>query len=288
MKIKNWLLLLPLSLVQVILWAQTEPIPPQETISSADSIASPFSPETIEALLSTDISAYQVSDFKAPPGTTNLLEEFEILQKKQLSKEESVAMCELLLDGEHYFFSNKIKQCLFLPQMGVQFAGETDTVNVLISFDCGMVRYYHAGTFQLYYINDKMDPLQNSLADLLAAPLASTNAPPADQDLAIMSVSNSGFDLNNYLPSTCASASRAAPFGLSESSFRINMPALKPIYYVLQEGEQVAELPQIVHHECNLSIDLNTIQQLNNLSAVQMQNMESGAALIVGYLSDQN
>ncbi len=281
MKIKNLLLLLSLFLVQKNLSAQAESIPSQ------DSIASPFSPETIEALLSTDIFAYQVSDFKAAPGTTNLLEEFEVLQKQQLNKEQSTYLCNLLLDGEHYFFSDKLKQCLFLPQMGVQFAGETDTVNVLISFDCGMVRYYHAGTFHLYYINDKMDPLHNYIADLFTAPIANTTPFIADENIGIMSINNSTFNLNNYMPNTCASAAMAAPFGLSESSFRINMPALKPIYYVLQEGEQVAQLPQIVHQECNLSLDMNTIQQLNNLSEAQLKNMESGATLIVGYYSDE-
>ena len=282
MKKRNILLIVQILLVSLSLLAQPDTIAPQETIASTDSISSPFSSSTKAALLATDITVFKVSDFKAAAGTDNLLEEFEIFQQELLSVEQSSFLCDMLLENQHYFFTNKIKQCLFLPQMGIQFAGEIDTVNVLVSFDCGMIRYYHNGQFNLYYINDQMDPLLKFVDDLFPAPVPSSEIPEADETVAESLAETPGFSIMAYIPA-CDYTTQAGPFGAKESAFRVNTPASNPIFYILKEGEQADQLPQIVKDECNLSVDKNQICQLNNLTEIQFKNLAIGTTLIVGY-----
>ena len=150
MKRVNILLFLHLLILQIG-WGQT------------DSLAIPFLNDAQQSLIreTPQITAFQVDDFKAVEGTTNLLEEFKILNQVSLDASQSSYLKETFLNQSNYLLTHKIKQCFFLPQMGFQLTSDAGTMNVLISLECRMIRFYQNGAFDLYYFNDNMSSLSD-------------------------------------------------------------------------------------------------------------------------------
>ncbi len=80
-----------------------------------------------------------ISEEKAAPN----IEGFKIVQSAPLTADETQAIKSMLTTSETYYLTEDMKQCLFLPKMGMQFITKKDTVNVLVSFKCDLARFYN-------------------------------------------------------------------------------------------------------------------------------------------------
>lgn len=278
MQTLNFSILLFAFLIPIGLTAQVDTLESIGEEATADAMFRQFAEVNKSALLDTDIKVFEVDAFKAAAGTANVLEEFEILQTATPNKEEAAFICDMLLDADRYFFTNKIKQCLFLPQAGIQFASDTDTVNVLVSFDCGMIRFYKSGKYSLYYINKEMDPLQLYLNDLL--PMA-TPTPEAEPIANTASDAGSGFAAMAPMPATCT-AQRDPGAGIPLGA----MVAKQPVYYILKEGEGYQQLASLLNEECAMDVNIEKLCRLNNLSLEAFKKIGPGTTLVIGYASD--
>lgn len=88
------------------------------------------------------VNVYEVESFVSEEPLDEKLEGFKVLQTAILDKNQAKWIKEMILSEDTYFFSEKKKQCLFLPKMGLQFVHEGDTSNILISFKCDFARFY--------------------------------------------------------------------------------------------------------------------------------------------------
>lgn len=77
------------------------------------------------------VSAVKVAEVRKPPYTPNGAP--QTLNKEQISE-----LREMLLNDNSYNF-NRIKRCLFIPEMSYQFAGDK-VVNVYVSSSCKKVK----------------------------------------------------------------------------------------------------------------------------------------------------
>lgn len=95
------------------------------------------------------INAYEVESFVSENALDNVLEGFKILQMEQLSGKQADYIKQLILSEKTYFLTEGMKQCLFLPKLGLQFVHNNDTSTILISFKCDFARFYHGSPFTL-------------------------------------------------------------------------------------------------------------------------------------------
>lgn len=280
MQTLNFSILLFAFLLPIGLTAQVDTLLSTEEEAEADAMFRQFAEVNKAALLATEIKVFEVDAFKAAAGTANVLEEFEILQTATPNQEEAAFICDMLLDADRYFFTNKIKQCLFLPQAGVQFASESDTVNVLVSFDCGMIRFYKSGKYSLYYINGKMDPLQPYLRDLLPA---AAPAPPVEGAPVVEAGGEAGSGFAAMAPMPAACAESADPgVGIPQGE----MKPRQAVYYILKEGEGYQQLAALLDEECEMEVNIEKLCRLNNLSLEAFKQIGPGTALVIGYAAD--
>ena len=227
------------------------------------------------------ITAFQINSFLAEKGEKNVLEEFQILQASTLEKAQATDVKNLLLDEGNYFFTNKKKQCFFLPQVGFQVANAEDTMNIVVSFDCNMIRFHQGGEQQLFYLSEKMSALRDFTDELFPPVLAANENEP--QLGPVNNVNNTygftpmGSKYNAFrFELECLGAS--SPFG-----YAIEVCQPKPIYYVLKSRQPIEELTSTIGQDCQLNVSLSQLCQFNSLSFGQLRQLEAGDQLIVGY-----
>jgi hypothetical protein len=91
------------------------------------------------------VEVFHLESFKTDDLTMPNLEGFFILNKAILNKIEEQEFQNLITDTATYYLEKSAKQCLFMPKMGVQLTTENDTVNVLFSLKCDLIRFYFKG-----------------------------------------------------------------------------------------------------------------------------------------------
>lgn len=96
------------------------------------------------------VNAYEVESFVSENPADETLEGFKILQMATLDEHQTNWIKQLVLSQETYFFTEKQKQCLFLPKMGLQFVTGKDTSNILVSFKCDFTRFYQGSPTTLH------------------------------------------------------------------------------------------------------------------------------------------
>ena len=84
-----------------------------------------------------EVESFQ-SEEKAAPN----VEGFKIVQSAPLTADEMASIKTIMTSTSTYYLTEDMKQCLFLPKMGIQFIDKKDTVNVLVSFKCDLARFY--------------------------------------------------------------------------------------------------------------------------------------------------
>ena len=89
-------------------------------------------------------TAIRLYELESPRKTrsTNYFQDFAVIDEKDLTELEAKTIKHLLLSTETYSTGGFVKQCLFLPKMGVEFMSESGNVKVLISVLCDVVHFY--------------------------------------------------------------------------------------------------------------------------------------------------
>lgn len=85
----------------------------------------------------------EVESFQSEEKAAANIEGFKIVQSAPLTAEEMTSIKTILTSTSTYYLTEDMKQCLFLPKMGIQFIDKKDTVNVLVSFKCDLARFYN-------------------------------------------------------------------------------------------------------------------------------------------------
>lgn len=94
------------------------------------------------------IEIYEVSKFVVNDSArADLIEGFPILNTEVLTDIQAAAIKKLLTSKDTYLWENRVKQCFFLPRMALRFNHQQRQANVLVSFDCNMVRFYFDNKF---------------------------------------------------------------------------------------------------------------------------------------------
>lgn len=91
------------------------------------------------------VEVFHLDGFKTDDLAMPNLEGFFILNKAILNKIEEKEFQHLITDTATYYLEESAKQCLFMPRMAIQLTTEKDTVNVLISLKCDLIRFYFKG-----------------------------------------------------------------------------------------------------------------------------------------------
>lgn len=106
------------------------------------------------------VKVFEVEPFKAEDiQATHTLEGFTVLQTAILDKKQQTEIKKLLTSKATYFLTEDTKQCLFLPKMGLQFLHKSDTIRVLISFKCDLIRFYYKNKTTVLDSDDGHDRL---------------------------------------------------------------------------------------------------------------------------------
>ncbi|MCB9263438.1 MAG: hypothetical protein H6558_00280 [Lewinellaceae bacterium] len=93
-----------------------------------------------------DFCVHATSSFLSEEGEeSQQLEGFPIQRTANINADSLRALTRALGDSESYFLSEYNKMCYFLPNMGLSLFNQSDTVNILISLECNMVRFYFRG-----------------------------------------------------------------------------------------------------------------------------------------------
>lgn len=268
MKIIKRLIIIAICFQFGYLNAQTEPT---ESVNPTDTSTYFLQKSQLDLLKSaTAITALKVHEFKAAPGETNLLEEFKIKESKVLTAEQMTQMQQTLASPANYFFTAKIKQCLFLPQVGLQVIAPNGTLNVLFSFDCETVRFSNEEGYALFNLHSGAIPFSPFFEKIfpIAFPAAEfvSDAIPSDgtDTLSEMSLILNQIKSNGKV-------------------FKPKMAAPAPIHYIITDDDCTMHLAQKVKSECDINIAFEKLCELNNLSPADLEKLQPGDAIIVGY-----
>ena len=88
------------------------------------------------------VEVFHLDGFKSDDLEVPTLENFSIFNKATLNRAEEIEFQNLVTDTATYYLEKSAKQCLFMPRMGIRLSTEKDTVNVLISLKCDLIRFY--------------------------------------------------------------------------------------------------------------------------------------------------
>jgi len=107
------------------------------------------------------VMALKVKSFKSDKkDLSKLIEGYEILQKKTLTKLQHQKIRRLLGSDSTYLPDSLAKLCLFLPEFGIRLTDKKDTTNVLISLKCDLIRFYHQGKYKMLNCDPARDELR--------------------------------------------------------------------------------------------------------------------------------
>ena len=111
---------------------------------------------------------YEMEGFLAD-GTSNqaVLENFTVLSSRTLGVEQVQALREILNDSSAYNHTRALKQCFFLPSMGLQVTDEIGSMNILLSFSCDLIRFYESGAYSQFHLNPQDQRLETFFKELI-------------------------------------------------------------------------------------------------------------------------
>lgn len=279
MKYQNAILVLALYFVNMGAYGQFFKMDSSDNSNTPDTLGLSFlDEEQVNFITSTKtVTIFEVNQFKALEGEENLMEEFKVINSQKLQAPEAEAIKSILLDTSNYFFTQKLKQCMFLPNMGLQLVSEQDTMNVMVSFDCETIRFKGGdGKTLLYNLYTGAEPFLGFFKNIFPTspdPAAEENGPEE-----FYSAENDSLGLNSMgavVQEECLTIDKPSP-------------QKKPIYYLMNEGDCPYNLVDKVKNECKVTIALEEIYRLNNMTLGKFINLKPGDFLIVGYEEENN
>ncbi len=92
------------------------------------------------------VQVFYIESLKNDDLKTPNIEGFATLQEANLNLSEEREFLQLIMDTATYYLEQGAKQCLFMPKMAIRCIYITDTVHVLISLKCDLIRFYGADT----------------------------------------------------------------------------------------------------------------------------------------------
>ena len=84
-----------------------------------------------------------------------VLEKFTVLSAQTLDAKQVQTLQEILNDSITYNHTRALKQCFFLPTMGLSLEHGSTSMNVLFSFSCDLVRFYESGVYSQFHLNPR-------------------------------------------------------------------------------------------------------------------------------------
>ena len=201
------------------------------------------------------VRAYEVETFLSDNSMDEVLEGFKVLQMEELSKLQTKRIKEIVLSEKTYFLTEKKKQCLFLPKLGLQFIHNGDTANVLISFKCDFARFYHNSQMTL----------------------------------------NSDYGHENFMeffhdvfPIGLSSTFSSQPVKLAGNSLATNIE--KPIYYTVEIGDGWIVVAQKATNTLNEKVTVDDLCKWNDFPTDRVKAnkyfLMKGKTIIVGFKSE--
>ncbi len=116
---------------------------------------------------------YEIESYVSQGLRSQTLEGFKILRSAELTEQQTEKIIATLADTSTYFFTTFVKQCLFLPKFGIELANAKDTLNVIVSFKCDMIRFYNNGKFVTVNTNPASGQLLQLYQNSFKQPLTS-------------------------------------------------------------------------------------------------------------------
>ncbi|MCI5082999.1 MAG: hypothetical protein MRY78_14970 [Saprospiraceae bacterium] len=141
------------------------------------------------------IRAYKVEQFISEEADVALLEGFKILQVEEISPTQYQRFSDVLGQPTTFLQNEELlKQCYFLPAMGIHFVNAEDTVTALISLECDMVRFYYQDengepVFQTLNSDPGHDLLQSMYSEIFPA-IAALDPKPTTETMGMQLVQN--------------------------------------------------------------------------------------------------
>ena len=196
-------------------------------------------------------------------GTPNI-QGFPIRKTKRLKKKLQKDFFAVLSKKESFYLGSRVKMCYFLPDMALELRDNTDTISILISLECDLVRYYFKKNGKQEFITLNSDYSNDKLTHLYKLCLKSekTVAPEEEEekeepDLAVREEENLGLNIRN------------------------------PLYLVVKAGEGWSHIAKRASQEYEMKILIEDICKINNIDyqeaiANKIQ-PQKGEEIIVGF-----
>ena len=198
------------------------------------------------------VRAYEVETFLSDNRMDEVLEGFKVLQMEELSKLQTKRIKEIVLSEKTYFLTEKKKQCLFLPKLGLQFIHNGDTANVLISFKCDFARFYHNSQMTL-------------------------NSDYGHEDFMEF--------FHDIFPIDMSSTFASQPVKLASNSLDTNIE--KPIYYTVELGDGWIVVAQKATNTLNEKVTVDDLCKWNDFPTDKVKAnkyfLMKGKTIIVGF-----
>ncbi len=248
----------------------------------ADSTMKVVLGETMTEIIgkATLITAYEVESFVSENQEDETLEGFKILQSALLEQDQSTWIKQMLLSEETYFFSEKQKQCLFLPKLGLQFVHHQDTTNILISFKCDFTRFHEAAPFTL----DSDDGHENLWAFYREVFPMDVPSVYASQEIGM--VQNVKSDEKVQPAPTFGSKLQGNDGSKVNAKSKPEVP-LHPIFYTIEKGDAWVIVAQKATNTLREKVSVKDLCEWNNIdfNAVESRKrfLKSGETIIVGF-----
>ena len=207
----------------------------------------------------TIVNAYEVESFVSENAEDETLEGFKVLQTAILDAHQINWIKQLVLSQETYFFTEKQKQCLFLPKMGLQFVTGKDTSNILISFKCDFTRFYQGSPTTLHSDYGHEDFMEF---------------------------------YKNIFPTDFQDQFAAQPMVLKpESNPKVNKTvnkiSEKPIYYTVQLGDSWVVVAQKATNTIHSRVTVDDLCKWNDVNTKKVKNNKCflmiGETIVVGF-----
>lgn len=231
------------------------------------------------------VTAYEVESFVSENPEDDILEGFKVLQSAALNLDQTAWIKQMLLSETTYFFSEKQKQCLFLPKMGLQFVSGQDTSNILISFKCDFTRFHEGAPFTL----DSDDGHENLWAFYREVfPMDVPNVYAA-QDVGLDAAAPSPLPKPLHQPKAKpANRLKANVSKGSKANLKVKPEIpLQPVFYTVEKGDAWVVVAQKATNTLHQKVTVSDLCEWNNIDPKAVENrkrfLKKGETIIVGF-----
>ena len=234
-------------------------IPKRSALIAIDSNLQVVLGDSLPNLLSTknQFKVYALSSFLSEDLNEATLQGFPILKEAKISSDSLRALTNMLGQAQSYMLSNFTKMCYFLPNMGLRLYDDHDTVDILISLECNLVRFYFREADKVEFRTLDSDPSSALLNEVY----------------------------RTYFPVSVASQSN------KEVLETLSMQLIQsPLYITARNGDGWYKIAQRAKQKYGLDIRVRDICKVNNFryeDAIQNKVFPKiGEQVLVGFVNE--